>query len=45
MIEILLVEDSPTDRLIITEAFSKSRLKTEIHSVADGVEALKYLRG
>lgn len=43
-IEILLVEDSPTDRLIITEAFTKSRLKTEIHSVGDGVEALKYVR-
>jgi len=31
--------------LIITEAFTKSRLKTEIHSVADGVEALKYVLG
>jgi CheY-like chemotaxis protein len=31
--------------LIITEAFTKSRLKTEIHAVTDGVEALKYVQG
>ena len=31
--------------MIIAEAFTKSRLKTEIHAVTDGVEALKYVRG
>lgn len=44
-IEILLVEDSPSDRLIIGEAFEKSRLDTQLHSVPDGVEALRYIRG
>lgn len=42
-IEILLVEDSPTDRLIAEEALGKSRLKNHVHSVPDGVEALKYI--
>ena len=43
-LEILLVEDSPTDRLIIAEAFEKSRLNTQLHSASDGIEAMKYVR-
>ena len=42
--EILLIEDSPSDRLIIGEAFEKSRLNTQLHSVPDGVEAMRYIR-
>ena len=44
-VEILLIEDSPSDRLIIGEAFDKSRLSTQLHSVPDGVEAMRYIRG
>jgi CheY-like chemotaxis protein len=42
-IEILLVEDSPTDRLIATEALSKARLLNNLHAVDDGVEAMEFL--
>ena len=43
-IEILLVEDSPTDVLITQEAFEQARLINAIHVVEDGVEALAFLR-
>ncbi|MBS2038886.1 response regulator [bacterium] len=42
--EILLVEDSPTDRLIATEALARSSRPNKLNSVQDGVEALDYLR-
>lgn len=43
--EILLVEDSPTDALLTREALASSRLANRLHVVADGVEALAFLRG
>lgn len=43
-IEILLVEDSPTDALLTKSAFAGARLINTLHVVEDGVEALKYLR-
>ncbi|MFN8384003.1 MAG: response regulator [Anaerolineales bacterium] len=43
-IEILLVEDSPTDVLITREAFEDAKLLNNIHVVEDGVQALEFLR-
>jgi two-component system cell cycle sensor histidine kinase/response regulator CckA len=43
-IEILLVDDSPTDRLIATEALSHARIASRLYSVDNGVEAMAYLR-
>ncbi|HTI70789.1 MAG TPA: response regulator [Candidatus Limnocylindria bacterium] len=43
-IEILLVEDSPTDRLIAIEALSEARVLNSLHTVEDGVEAMAFLR-
>jgi two-component system cell cycle sensor histidine kinase/response regulator CckA len=43
-IEILLVEDSPTDRLIAIEALQQARIVNTPHVVENGVEAMAYLR-
>jgi CheY-like chemotaxis protein len=43
-IDILLVEDSPTDALIAQEAFEQAELLNHLHIVDDGVEALAFLR-
>lgn len=43
-IEILLVEDSPTDAMMTREAFEYSKLINHLHLVEDGVEAIKFLR-
>ena len=43
-IEILLVEDSPTDALLTKKAFEGARLINRLHIVEDGVEAMKFLR-
>jgi two-component system, chemotaxis family, response regulator Rcp1 len=42
-IEILLVEDSPTDVLITREALEEARVLNIIHVVEDGVQALEFL--
>ena len=42
-VDILLVEDSPTDVLITREAFTESKLLNTLHVVEDGVEALEFL--
>ena len=42
-INILLVEDSPTDTLLAQEAFESSKILNKLTTVPDGVEALKYL--
>ncbi|QVL31405.1 response regulator [Telmatocola sphagniphila] len=42
-IEILLVEDSPTDALLAREALGESRLFNQLHQVSDGVEAMAFL--
>ena len=44
IIDILLVEDSPTDVLIAREALTEARLLNTIHVVEDGVDALAFLR-
>ncbi len=42
---ILLIDDDDNDRLLIQRAFQKAGLKSVLRTVADGVEALDYLRG
>ncbi|MCA9138320.1 MAG: response regulator [Planctomycetales bacterium] len=48
-VEILLVEDSPSDALLTLEALRESRVsqslhRVEVHHVKDGIDALAYLR-
>ncbi len=43
-IEILLVEDSPTDVLLTQEALAGAKIANHLHSVGDGLEALLFLR-
>ena len=42
-IEILLVEDSPTDVLMTQEALDHAKVLNNLHTVEDGVEALAFL--
>ena len=44
-IEILLVEDSPTDALLTREALEQSKILNQLYHVENGVEALAFLRG
>ena len=43
-IVILMVEDSPSDALLAREALEHAKLRTSLHVVEDGVEALAFLR-
>ncbi len=43
-VEILLVEDSPTDVLLAQEALEHSKIVNVLHVVKDGVEAMAFLR-
>jgi chemotaxis family two-component system response regulator Rcp1 len=43
-VEILLVEDSPTDVLLAKEALDSSKIVNSLHAVPDGVEAMAFLR-
>lgn len=43
-IEILLVEDSPSDALLTKRALADARLINSLHVVADGIQALAFLR-
>jgi two-component system, chemotaxis family, response regulator Rcp1 len=43
-VEILLVEDSPTDVLLAKEALEDSRIANNLHTVPDGVAAMAFLR-
>ena len=43
-IEILLVEDSPTDALLTRRALDGARLINRLHVVEDGVQAMAFLR-
>jgi len=43
-IEVLLVEDDPGDTLMIKEAFEDNKVRNRLTCVADGVQALEYLR-
>ncbi|HEY9635402.1 MAG TPA: response regulator [Coleofasciculaceae cyanobacterium] len=43
-LEILLIEDSPSDADLTEEALSGSKMINNLHWVEDGVEALAFLR-
>jgi CheY-like chemotaxis protein len=43
-VDILLVEDSPTDALITREALQQARVLNRLHHVEDGIEAMEFLR-
>ena len=43
-IDILLVEDSPTDTLLTKRALANARLINRLHVVEDGVKAMAFLR-
>ncbi len=42
-IEILLVEDNPTDILLTEEAFGKGKILNHLSTVQDGMEAIAFL--
>ena len=44
IIDVLLVEDDRGDVLLIEEAFADNKVRNRLHRVADGVEALRFLR-
>ncbi len=44
LIEILLVEDSPSDTELTIEALSEARVANHLTAVQDGVQALAFLR-
>lgn len=43
-VSVLLVEDDPGDVVLVTEAFEHNKVKNDLHTVQDGVEALAFLR-
>jgi len=43
-VEILMVEDSPSDVLLTREAIEQAKLLNNLHVVEDGVEAMAFLR-
>ena len=43
-VDILLVEDSPTDVLLAREALESSRIVNNLHIVSNGVDAIRFLR-
>ena len=43
-VEILLVEDNPGDARLTREALCDAKIHNRLHTVADGIEALKFLR-
>jgi len=43
-VNVLLVEDSPGDARLIAEAFKETKVKTDLHIVEDGVDAMAFLR-
>ncbi|WP_181233090.1 response regulator [Enhygromyxa salina] len=43
-VQILLVEDSPTDRLVTVSALEHSRVNHVLHVVDNGVDAMAFLR-
>lgn len=43
-IEVLLVEDTPSDVRLTQEAFKEGRMLTNLSVVEDGIEALAFLR-
>jgi len=45
LVSILLVEDDPGDVLLIREAFADYNVAGALSTVADGVEAMRFIRG
>ena len=43
-VEILLVEDSPTDVMLAEEALEYAKMLNKLHVARDGVEAMAFLR-
>jgi two-component system, chemotaxis family, response regulator Rcp1 len=43
-VEILLVEDSPSDTQLTMEALEEGRMANNLHHVEDGVQAMAWLR-
>lgn len=43
-IEILLVEDNPGDVRLTQEALKEAKVRNNLHVVADGVQAMEFLR-
>lgn len=43
--DVLLVEDSPGDVMLVREAMSALGMKSHLHVVGDGAEALRFLGG
>ncbi|HEX7897279.1 MAG TPA: response regulator [Planctomycetota bacterium] len=43
-IQVLLVEDSPTDLLMTREALERSKVLLQLHVVEDGVKTMEFLR-
>ena len=43
-IEILLIEDSPTDAKLTLKALTLAKVANHVHHVQDGVEAMEFLR-
>ena len=43
-IDILLVEDSPSDAKLTAKTFGKAKVMNTLHIVEDGVEAIDFLR-
>ena len=43
-IEILMVEDNPGDVRLTVEALKEGKVRNNLHTVEDGVEALTFLR-
>lgn len=44
VVEILLVEDSPSDVELTIEAMREAKVANQLHVVADGVDAMAFLR-
>lgn len=45
LITFLLVEDDDTHAHLVTRSLAKSRVANRVHRVADGVQALEFLKG
>ena len=43
-ITILVVDDSPTDIMIMREALTTTKVQVDLHTACDGVAALEFLR-
>jgi CheY-like chemotaxis protein len=43
-IDVLLVDDDPGDTLMIREAFEHNKVRNSLECVADGVQAMQFLR-